>query len=1075
MSYTRKVLSVCELHTPMAAWLDQARQGGRVLLILGESGTGRSATLRELQRLGAAQGFAVAETWCRGDAAEPPHLPLMSLLESLAYESGEKGAPLSDALDKWSQNPQAWHLASRLIYPLRELARWQPVLLLMDDFHRAHENLQRIVLNWLVALRLEPIGLAMTVATPHRSPLLRELEQVIGERAVGEVWSLRTLTREETAQRVQAILDGLPDADALASALHDLTDGNPLFLNEILTSLQADTARASTNIAALIPQSLREGVLRRFEGLPKPAQDIGRALSLMDDALYPAAVQTMLRLSESAFAKGLDGLVSLGWIDAQPNGQLRWRNRVLREVVYSTMEPQERARGHERLAAALEQAGAPELAVLLQQRWCTPSPERLQQMHAAYLRLRAQLPPRTRLELVEACLGAASQLGDGRARAVFLCERPYLLFQLQDGLLHALDASQQALAALEAHPEADPDRELWVQVSCARAGQLTQLGRMREAQETLASLLTDPSLQESQRLMVELSMAYIFACQGDLRAAFAIHQRVWERLRANQGWLMRWGGVVRYTMQYALAFGDCALADAALQCVGAWASQPEFPERFEMLYHLMGAEMAFYEGRGAEQQARARLALERGEASGDPTAALEVWFQTLVYRQPAEAARVADRALALVRRALGQEREAEWLARRALAFLEAGHYAQAIDAADEARRAALKIGSQWQTAKAWLVVAQAHLANKRMTDAHHALQQVAPIARTLDAPELCCELYLIQATLLLMEEKPKDALSALEQACAIANEWGHALYRGLALALTADVTDNPDARERADALLSEYGALLLRRLVQSPAPKPIASRGWDIYLQLLGETTLHYRAAAMTPRMWHSPRARALCASLALQEGSPVDSFTLMEWHFPHLDADRARVNLQTIVSAARRSLRKTFGESTGDWIHYENGVYRWAPPCAWRLDVQEFESIASDALGIAQPDQQLARLEEAIGLYAGDLLPEFADEPWCSVAHQRLRVLLVECLLARAQRLYVRGEYAASAADCERILQIDPADESALCLLLQIYAAQGHRAEATRLFEHTQQHARERLGQTLSPTTVATFQRLFH
>ena len=489
MSTVRKVLSVCEAGAPLSEWLTEARRGGRALLILGEQGAGRSTILRELHRLAVAQGVTVAETWCRGDAAEPPHLPLMHLLESLAYDAGEPAAPLQDALDKWSQNPQAWHLASRLIYPLRELARRQPILLLIDDLHHAHENLQRIIVNWLIALRMEPIGLAMTAATPHKSQLLRELEQVIGERAAGEVWSLRMLTREETAQRVRTML------------------GNP-----------------------------------------------------------------------------------------------------------------------------------------------------------------------------------------------------------------------------------------------------------------------------------------------------------------------------------------------------------------------------------------------------------------------------------------------------------------------------------------------------------------------------------------------------------------------------------PDA----DALLAEYGAPLLIRLLQTPATPPRRSRGWDLYMQLLGETALHYRAATMTARMWHSPRARALCASLAMQEGAPVDAFTLMEWHFPHLDADRARVNLQTTISAARRSLRKAFGESAGDWIHYENGVYRWSPPCAWRLDVQEFESIASDALGIAQPDQQLERLNEAIRLYAGDLLPEFADEAWCSVAHQRMRVLLVECLLARAQRYYVRGEYADAAADCERILQIDPTDEGALCLLLQIYAAQGHKAEATRLFQHTQQHARERFGHALAPTTVETFQRLF-
>jgi hypothetical protein len=344
----------------------------------------------------------------------------MHLLESLAYDAGEPAAPLQDALDKWSQNPQAWHLASRLIYPLRELARRQPILLLIDDLHRAHENLQRIIVNWLITLRVEPIGLATTAATPHKSQLLRELEQAIGERAAGEVWSLRMLTREETAQRVRTMLGNPPDADALAGALHDLTGGNPLFLSEILTSLQADTTHTPASLASLIPQSLREGVLRRFESLPKQAQDIGRALSLMDDALYPDAAQAMLGLSDSAFAKGLDALISLGWLERRADGQLAWRNRVFREVVASTLEPHERARWHERLAAALERTGAPELALLTQWRDCAPTAERLQRMRDAYLRLRAQLPPRQRLEIVDSCLHAASQLGDGR-RAPCCC------------------------------------------------------------------------------------------------------------------------------------------------------------------------------------------------------------------------------------------------------------------------------------------------------------------------------------------------------------------------------------------------------------------------------------------------------------------------------------------------------------------------------------------------------------------------------------------------------------------------------------------------------------------------------
>ncbi|MFX9665063.1 hypothetical protein ABTO78_20610, partial [Acinetobacter baumannii] len=86
---------------------------------------------------------------------------------------------------------------------------------------------------------------------------------------------------------------------------------------------------------------------------------------------------------------------------------------------------------------------------------------------------------------------------------------------------------------------------------------------------------------------------------------------------------------------------------------------------------------------------------------GEPIAALEPWFFNLLYRQPQEAVRIAQRALQRAQHALGQEREAEWRYRQAQALLEAGCYKESMAEAEEARRSALKIGNQWLTAKVW--------------------------------------------------------------------------------------------------------------------------------------------------------------------------------------------------------------------------------------------------------------------------------------------------------------------------------------------------------------------------------------
>lgn len=230
----------------------------------------------------------------------------------------------------------------------------------------------------------------------------------------------------------------------------------------------------------------------------------------------------------------------------------------------------------------------------------------------------------------------------------------------------------------------------------------------------------------------------------------------------------------------------------------------------------------------------------------------------------------------------------------------------------------------------------------------------------------------------------------------------------------------------------------------------------------------------MTRKQWASPRARALCAHLILLGGTPADTHTLIEHHFPHLDPDKARVNLQTVISAVRRSLRKCFGENAGDWIRFENGLYRWSPPHAWRLDVQEFEAAAKDALAIINPDEQLTRLDEVLQRYPGDLLPEFADEPWCTLPHQNARMLFLECLLARAQRLFVKARYNDAIGDCERILQIDPTEENALRLMLRLYHQLGRPADARRLMTQAQRHLQDTLGVSLARATLQTYESLF-
>ncbi|MEN3002388.1 MAG: BTAD domain-containing putative transcriptional regulator [Armatimonadota bacterium] len=1084
----------------VAEWLQQVAQGnGGILFITGDWGMGRSSLLRDAVARATELGLVTADTWCRGEHGEPVWMPVATLMEQLlrAFRDDPLAQPLTDQLQHWMAFPQSWHIPAQFIRPLRSMARKRAMLLCIDDFHLASDHLIRLIQGWLSGIRFEPIGLLLTVCTPVERPLLYELMRQSQEHGVARTLALEPLSLEETQQLIATWRPALADDELLAQVLHQRTRGSPLFMVEILRNavMWEDEWRSQRDLARIIPTSLRGMLLRRAQALSARERDLLNWLSCFEGVIPVEILPALLGASERRVAQWLTNLLETGWLE-QVRGQvqtLAWRHPLVREAIYESIPARQRARLHRQIAEQLE---GNHIALPEEQRWLhwmrsEPDEMVLARLWEAHQQARLRSYPRFRLELLEACLCAATQQGDLPKRIRLLCERPHLMFCLPDGLLRALDASQQALAELEAHPECDPDRALWVQVHCARAGQLAQLGRAEEARATLQTLLQQGEWSESQQSMLELTLAYLHACQGDLRAAYALHRTVWQRMRHHMEWWQRWAGVLRYTLRYALACGDLALAREVLKQFSEWATHPAAPPAWKELWHLMQADFAYFEGRGAEQlyHARAVRALETPGDASSP--GFESWFQTLLYRDPTEALHVADRALATARQAVGYEREAEWLCYRAHALLEAERFDEARETLQEARRLARKLNNQLVQSRCHLLQVQLALITlwegDRLQQAHDHLAQAEPLVAALALPELEIEQHRLRSMLLLERGDFDSAVEQAQRAVARADAWGHALHRGLAyLQLAAVLQRQPGLTDRtgltaqavidhAESLLSGYGAPLWWRRLQKPRPtiEWVSARGWEIEMRLLGAVCVRFRGRELPSDGWVSPRTRALFCHLTLMQGRPLHTDTLCEQHFPHLDIERARVNLQTTISAVRRSLRRALGEQTGDWIRHDSGFYRWAPEHSWAVDAFEFERIARDALSLSDPQAQRERLEEALALYQGDLLPEFAEEVWCMPHHHRLRALYLECLLTRAQLASLLGRHVEVVECGERLLQLDPCDEAAARLLMQAYRALGRRADALQVYTRCQKALAELLNTTPSEPTRQLYESL--
>jgi DNA-binding SARP family transcriptional activator len=214
-----------------------------------------------------------------------------------------------------------------------------------------------------------------------------------------------------------------------------------------------------------------------------------------------------------------------------------------------------------------------------------------------------------------------------------------------------------------------------------------------------------------------------------------------------------------------------------------------------------------------------------------------------------------------------------------------------------------------------------------------------------------------------------------------------------------------------------------------------------------------------------SARAESLLAYLLLHRDAPQPRQRLAFLLWPDSTERQAQTNLRHVLHTLRRALPEAdrFVEATPRTLGWRAG----AP---LRLDVASFE----EALGRAAsaPETALAALEEAAGLYTGDLLEGSYDD-WVLERREHLRQLHLEAL-ERLARLYEeRGDPGRAVPHAERLLRQDPLREETYRLLMRLHDARGDRARALRVYHACTATLERELGVQPSAATREVYETL--
>lgn len=343
----------------------QAQDGcGRVLLLTGDMGVGKTRLAHEILARAHAQGALVlAGTGCGQSPAYGPLVEALAPVLTAAHAKRERLDPLARlALDLLLGEEQPGVMASqRAMLPLglarliAGLAEEAPVALLLDDLHRADPETIALLPLLARTLSVHPVLLIGTYSRgtlPTDHPLLESVYQL--KRAGATRLEIPPLDRPAADRLLQEIGEGYPFDEQLAALLYARSAGNPLFLIEMARHLLATGAvlvagewRATTHSLPL-PLVLLEAVRQRLRPLPPDVRSVLELAAGMGEQVNIAMLQAASGLAADRLLDVLEEAVHAALLVEEPEA-LRFAHPLVREAIFAGLPLPRRVALHNRI------------------------------------------------------------------------------------------------------------------------------------------------------------------------------------------------------------------------------------------------------------------------------------------------------------------------------------------------------------------------------------------------------------------------------------------------------------------------------------------------------------------------------------------------------------------------------------------------------------------------------------------------------------------------------------------------------------------------------------------------------
>jgi tRNA A-37 threonylcarbamoyl transferase component Bud32/archaellum biogenesis ATPase FlaH len=370
---------------------DGAMSGqGALMMVVGEPGIGKTALCEQLSTYVTLRGGKALTGHCYEEGSlSLPYLAFVEALRSyvlsreikdLQKELGTGAADVARIVSEIRERlkiklrppkdpeEERYRLLQAVTGFLSNAATVQPLLLVLEDLHDADKgtlDMLTHISRHLAGARLLIVGTYRDVEVDRNHPLSAALAELRRMSSYG-----RVLLRGLNADEVRRMLESIARQEVpwgLAEAVHRQTEGNPLFVQEVVRYLAEEglikreegrwRSSRETPLDMAIPEGLRDVIGKRLSLL---SADCNRLLSFASVIGREFALDILRRvanINEEVFVNALKEAVQMSVLEERSQlGSIRYRftHAFFRQTMYEELIAPQRLKLHQQVARSLE-------------------------------------------------------------------------------------------------------------------------------------------------------------------------------------------------------------------------------------------------------------------------------------------------------------------------------------------------------------------------------------------------------------------------------------------------------------------------------------------------------------------------------------------------------------------------------------------------------------------------------------------------------------------------------------------------------------------------------------------------